>query len=625
MRAALKDLSVPDLAGKLAVVTGASDGVGLGLAARLARAGAELVLPVRNPRKGAAAVERIRADVPGAAVTLRDLDLASLDSVAALARTLGDESRPIHVLVNNAGVMTPPTRHTTADGLELQFGTNHIGHVALTAGLLPLLRAGGARVTTMSSSAARYARLDWDDLQAERRYSPVRAYNVSKLANLLFGLELDRRSRAGGWGITSNVAHPGTTLTNLYATGPNLGRARPSPQKAIMGRLASWGVFVQGSTPACSLPCTPRPARGPPGAASTDPTASASSPAGRPSCRSTGPLATPRMPSGSGTCPNSWRASLSRPCSGSRRVREESGAVDRARLAGFLRARREALQPEDVGLPRGRRRRTRGLRREEVALLSDVSVDYYVRLEQERGPHPSEQTLAALARGLRLSIEERDHLFRLGGYLAPQPARRADHINPGMLRVFDGLGDAAAQVLNNVGETLTQTRLAVALHGDETAYSGLARSLHYRWFADPGSRAHYPEEDHAARSRLVAGDLHGAFSRDGAGSRAAEIVDALLARSPEFADIWRTHPVPGPCRATERLLHPQVGPLELQCQTLLDPDLSQRLLVYTATPGSESAEKLRLLAVLGRRPWSSDVRADGGFGDAPSVEEPVGR
>jgi NAD(P)-dependent dehydrogenase (short-subunit alcohol dehydrogenase family) len=246
MRAALKDLSVPDLSGKLAVVTGASDGVGLGLAARLARAGAELVLPVRNPRKGAAAVERIRADVPGAAVTLRDLDLASLDSVAALAQTLRGEGRPIHILVNNAGVMTPPTRHTTADGLELQFGTNHIGHVALTAGLLPLLRAGGARVTTMSSSAARYARLDWDDLQAERRYSPVRAYNVSKLANLLFGLELDRRSRAGGWGITSNVAHPGTTLTNLYATGPNLGRARPSPQKAIMGRLARWGVFVQG-------------------------------------------------------------------------------------------------------------------------------------------------------------------------------------------------------------------------------------------------------------------------------------------------------------------------------------------------------------------------------------------
>jgi transcriptional regulator with XRE-family HTH domain len=303
----------------------------------------------------------------------------------------------------------------------------------------------------------------------------------------------------------------------------------------------------------------------------------------------------------------------------------ESAVMDRARLAGFLRARREALQPGNVGLPRGRRRRTRGLRREEVALLSDVSVDYYVRLEQERGPHPSEQTLAALARGLRLSIEERDHLFRLGGYLAPQQARRADHINPGMLRVFDGLRDAAAQVVNHVGETLTQTRLAVALGGDETAYSGLARSLHYRWFTDPATRTRHPEEDHATRSRLIAGNLHTAFSRDGAGSRAAEIVDALLARSPEFADIWRTHPVPGPCRAPERLLHPQVGLLELHCQTLLDPDLSQLLLVYTAAPGTESAEKLRLLAVLGHQPWPSGIRADGGLGGSPGVEELVGR
>jgi NAD(P)-dependent dehydrogenase (short-subunit alcohol dehydrogenase family) len=245
MRTAVENLSVPDLAGKLAVVTGASDGVGLGLAERLARAGAELVLPVRNLRKGAVAVELIRGAVPDAQLTLREVDLASLDSVATLAHTLHDDGRPIQILVNNAGVMAPPTRHTTADGLELQFGTNHIGHVALTARLLPLLQAGQARVTTVSSSAARFGRLDWDDLQAERRYSPVRAYNASKLANLLFGLELDRRSRTGDWGITSNVAHPGTTLTNLYASGPNLGRRRPSLQKAIMARLARWGLFVQ--------------------------------------------------------------------------------------------------------------------------------------------------------------------------------------------------------------------------------------------------------------------------------------------------------------------------------------------------------------------------------------------
>jgi NAD(P)-dependent dehydrogenase (short-subunit alcohol dehydrogenase family) len=242
---AVEDVSVPDLTGKLAVVTGASDGIGLGLAGRLARAGAEVVMPVRDQAKGAAAADTIRAAVPGAAVSTRPLDLASLDSVAALANALNGEGRPINILVNNAGVMMPATRHTTADGLELQFGTNYLGHVALTGRLLPLLRAGRARVTTMSSSAARSARIPWDDLQGERSYSPVRSYALSKLADLLFGLELDRRSSAGGWGILSNVAHPGTTLTNLYAAGPNMGRKRPSPYQALMKRLAGWGVFVQ--------------------------------------------------------------------------------------------------------------------------------------------------------------------------------------------------------------------------------------------------------------------------------------------------------------------------------------------------------------------------------------------
>ena len=227
------------------MVTGGSDGLGLGLATRLAAAGAEVLLPVRNPAKGRAAIDRIEAAVPGARVSLRDLDLASLESVAGLTDGLLAEGRPVHILINNAGVMTPATRQVTADGFELQFGTNYLGHVALTGRLLPLLRAGRARVTTMSSSAARQAKINWSDPQSTESYSPVRAYGQSKLANLLFGLELDRRSRAGDWGITSNVAHPGTTLTNLYAAGPNLGRDRPARYEAIMTRLAAWGVFVQ--------------------------------------------------------------------------------------------------------------------------------------------------------------------------------------------------------------------------------------------------------------------------------------------------------------------------------------------------------------------------------------------
>jgi NAD(P)-dependent dehydrogenase (short-subunit alcohol dehydrogenase family) len=243
----------PDLRGRRALVTGASGGLGLGLATRLAAAGAEVVLAVRDEAKGEAALAAIRVEAPGADLALRRVDLAALASVAELADRLTADGRPIHLLINNGGVMAPATRHTTADGFELQFGTNYVGHFALTARLLPLLSAGEARVTTVTSSAARTAKLRWNDLQSEHKYAAVRAYGQSKLADLLFALELDRRSRAAGWGIVSNAAHPGTTLTGLYAAGPNLGRDRPAPHEALMTRLARWGVFVhhveQGQLP----------------------------------------------------------------------------------------------------------------------------------------------------------------------------------------------------------------------------------------------------------------------------------------------------------------------------------------------------------------------------------------
>ncbi|PSM44627.1 transcriptional regulator [Streptomyces dioscori] len=272
--------------------------------------------------------------------------------------------------------------------------------------------------------------------------------------------------------------------------------------------------------------------------------------------------------------------------------------MDRAALAAFLRARREALQPEDVGLPRGRRRRTGGLRREEVAALCDMSADYYSRLEQPRGPSPSEQMVAAIARGLRLSLEERDHLFRLAGHAAPRRVRRADHINPGIMRILDRLEDTPAQVVNHLGETLKQTRLAVALLGDESVFTGRARSLHHRWFTDPASRLVRPESDHAEYSRLLVADLHGAYARDGGTSRTAELVEGLRGTSQEFARLWAERPVLGPSCGPKRFLHPQVGLLELHCQTLVDPDQSQRLQVFTAVPGTESHTNLHLLSVL---------------------------
>jgi transcriptional regulator with XRE-family HTH domain len=271
--------------------------------------------------------------------------------------------------------------------------------------------------------------------------------------------------------------------------------------------------------------------------------------------------------------------------------------MDRAQLAEFLRARRQALQPEDVGLPRGTRRRTGGLRREEVAALCSMSVDYYSRIEQQRGPHPSEQILAAIARGLHLSLDERDHLFRLAGHPTPQRVFRSDHLNPGMLRIFDRLQDTPAQVMSHLGETLKQTRLAVALMGDDSVYTGMARSLHYRWFTDPAYRMIYPEEDHPMHDRLMASHLRGAYTRDGQGSRAAAIVEALLVASPTFATIWPEHPVLGPYCAPKRVQHPELGILELHCQTLVDPDQSQTLMVFTAVPGSESHEKLQLLSM----------------------------
>ncbi|OIN79487.1 SDR family oxidoreductase [Mycobacterium malmoense] len=231
--------TVPDLSGKLVIVTGANSGLGFGLARRLSAAGADVVMAIRNRAKGEAAIDDIRATVPDAKLTIKSLDLSSLASVAALGEQLIAEGRPIDVLINNAGVMTPPERDTTPDGFELQFGSNHLGHFALTAHVLPLLRAAnGARVVSLSSLAARRGQIHFDDPQFEKSYAPMAAYGQSKLAVLMFALELDRRSRAAGWGIMSNAAHPGLTKTNLQIAGPSHGREKP----ALMERLyrASW-------------------------------------------------------------------------------------------------------------------------------------------------------------------------------------------------------------------------------------------------------------------------------------------------------------------------------------------------------------------------------------------------
>ncbi|QHF25791.1 SDR family NAD(P)-dependent oxidoreductase [Rathayibacter sp. VKM Ac-2804] len=235
-----RSIPIPDLSGRLAVVTGASDGIGRVIATRLAAAGAELVLPVRSAAKGEAAAAGIRRSTPGAVVSTRPLDLSSLRSVSALAEGLLAGGRPIDLLVNNAGVMQPPQRQVTEDGFELQFGTNHLGHFALTLGLLPLL--ANARVVHQTSIAARSGAIAWDDLDGAREYDAMRSYVQSKIAVGLFARELEARSAAAGWGVTSTLAHPGVSPTNLLAAQPGLGRTEQVRGRGLIVLLARLGI-----------------------------------------------------------------------------------------------------------------------------------------------------------------------------------------------------------------------------------------------------------------------------------------------------------------------------------------------------------------------------------------------
>ncbi len=267
-------------------------------------------------------------------------------------------------------------------------------------------------------------------------------------------------------------------------------------------------------------------------------------------------------------------------------------------MADFLRRRREALRPEDVGLPAGTRRRAPGLRREEVSALAVMSTDYYTRLEQQRGPQPSEQMLGALARALRLTGEERAYLFRIAGRSAPEQVAAATRVAPQLLRVLDRLDDTPALILSGLNETLVQNAMAVALFGDRSGLTGLARSEIYRWFTDASERLRYPEGDRDRQSRAQVANLRAAYGSMGPRSRAGELVGALLKASAEFAGLWERHEVAQRYADHKTLIHPELGAIEVDCQALFTEDQSQALLVLTAPPGSEGFEKLQVLATL---------------------------
>ena len=278
--------------------------------------------------------------------------------------------------------------------------------------------------------------------------------------------------------------------------------------------------------------------------------------------------------------------------------------MHRDQLADFLRRRREAIRPAEVGIADGPRRRTTGLRREEVAMLAGMSVDYVVRLEQGRSSQPSTQLLGALARALRLSDDERDHLFHLAGHRPPPADGVARLARAGLIRMLDLLGDTPALVLSDLGEVLAQNRAAVLLMGDLTGLSGDRRYTVFRWFTDPAARAVGPPEEQEHHARQLVADLRAAVGRRFGDPTVARLIDRLQAASADFRRLWAEHEVAVRRADRKTFVHPRAGRLLMDCETLVTPDQGQQLLVLTPA-NAETRERLELLRVLGIEEFSA--------------------
>ncbi|MFB8003051.1 helix-turn-helix transcriptional regulator [Nocardia sp. NPDC056000] len=273
--------------------------------------------------------------------------------------------------------------------------------------------------------------------------------------------------------------------------------------------------------------------------------------------------------------------------------------MDRAKLAEFLRRSRERLRPEEVGLVVGPRRRTPGLRREELAQLAGVSADYVMRLEQARGPQPSTQLLAALARALRLSEDERDHLYLLAGHRPPPGARAGEHVRPALRYLLDRLGDTPAQLITDLGDLLAQNALADALFGCVCEIEEGDRNIVWRWFTDPRMRAMYPAEDHDQLGGELVADLRAAAAHRGYDRPANALIERLEAASDEFAARWQRHEVALRQGHRVRVIHPTVGPIEFDFEILQTRATDQRLRLFTPPPESAGIEALELLREVG--------------------------
>jgi hypothetical protein len=278
----------------------------------------------------------------------------------------------------------------------------------------------------------------------------------------------------------------------------------------------------------------------------------------------------------------------------------DMGSVKHTELGAFLRSRRDRIRPGDVGLPAGPRRRVPGLRRDEVAQLAGASVDYYNELERGAGSQPSEQMLAALARALRLTADERDYLYRLADRPVPAPGSAASHVHPGMLDLLHRMPSTPAQVITDLHVTLVQNPLAVALLGDHSRFQGTRASFVHRWFTEADARSLYPEADHEAQSRAFVADLRAAAARrDAKDAEVTSMIRSLRDTSPEFAALWADHEVAFRRDDRKRIRHPALGVVEVNCLNLFSEDGRQRLLWFTPALGTDSADLLDLLAVLG--------------------------
>lgn len=282
--------------------------------------------------------------------------------------------------------------------------------------------------------------------------------------------------------------------------------------------------------------------------------------------------------------------------------------VNLAELGAFLKSRRDRIRPADVGLPTGPRRRVPGLRRDEVAQLAGASVDYYIEIERGAGAQPSEQMLAALARALRLTNDERDHLYHLAGRPLPTAGGSAAHVHPGMLDLLDRLTATPAQVITDLHVVIVQNRLAAALLGPALEPVGMRASFVHRWFTEPAARALYPSEDHAHHSEQFVADLRAAVARrDARDEEAGALVADLLRRSAEFAALWERRDVAVRRNDRKRIVHPSLGLIEVNCLNLFSEDGRQRLLWFTPAIGTASVEALELLSVLGTQTLESEL------------------